>query len=274
MFGRCSVLCYGVVTDNLVFLLTQRCSWYKPTVGFSFVNDTINAKRWWRLWSYYHTARSGIQVCFIEMVLARACRVDSRTMKLGTTCACVCFVIIASLHIWSVFYQLPQWWTNTKTSSFHCRLTSTVHWRSLNQICYWFIQTVVHITHLNITLGEIVNKYLSTSIRNTINWWLNFNRYVVVMTLSHNTIPVVIKSCAIFWPPNILNNNIIWFDFRVSPSGFGNVIFPSLCLFIKTIGRKLTLIKASLQTIPWNREHKLWGCHPLVQMKVSIVYLL
>ena len=40
-----SVLCYGVVTDNLEFLFTQCCSWYKPTVGFNFVNGTINAKR-------------------------------------------------------------------------------------------------------------------------------------------------------------------------------------------------------------------------------------
>ena len=144
----------------------------------------------------------------------------------------------SSLHISSAFSKLLQWITNTKIFSFRCRLTSTVHWRSLNQICYWFIQTVVHITHLNITLGETVNKYSSTLIRNMINWWPNFYRYVVVMTLSHNTIPTVIKSCAIFLPPDILNKNIIWFDFRVSPSGFGNVIFPSLCLFIKSIGKK------------------------------------
>ena len=144
----------------------------------------------------------------------------------------------SSLHILSALSKLLQWITNTKTFSFRCRLTNTVHWRSLNQICYWFIQTVVHITHLNITLGEIVNKYSSTSIKNMINWWLNFNRYVVVMTLSHNNIPAVIKSCAIFWPPDILNKHIIWFDYRVSPSGFGNVIFPSLSLFYKTIGKK------------------------------------
>ena len=180
----------------------------------------------------------------------------------------------SSLHISPEFSKLLQWLTSTKTLSFCCRLTSTVHWRSLNQICYWFIQTVVHITHLNIMLGEIVNKYLSTSIRNTINWWLNFNRYVLVMTLSHSNIPAVIKSCAIFWPPDILNKHIIWYDFRVSPTGFGNVIFSSLCLFYKTIGKKLALIKVSLQITPWYWEHKLWGCHPLVQMKVSIVYLL
>ena len=176
------VMCYGVVTDILELLLTQCCSWYKPTVGFNFSQKVVS------------------DGCIANV---------SQHIRWWISCACVCFVIIAkifqeshvrdsSLHIWSVFYQLPQRITNTETFSFRCRLTSTVHWRSLNQICYWFIQTVVHITHLNITLGEIVNKYSSTSIKNMINWWLNFNRYVVVMTLSHNNIPAVIKSCAIF----------------------------------------------------------------------------